>query len=241
MKIFELSKEINIENKELIKICTDIGLEVKSHMSVLTDEQVQMVKDSVGENVNNNDTSKPQETLEKIKSVQNIETQWKPDLNRMICVKNISRGKLIYKSKRQMGYTIEWAKKGDTNYIELGEFVSLKNTDKRFVTEPWIRIIEDDEIEILKYANILQYYREILGIDNVADILKLDFNSFKKKFDKLPQGYKNTVVEYAADMIKNGELDSIKIKNYIEESMKIDLDILTRTEGKKKPESIEIK
>jgi ribosomal protein S13 len=241
MKIFELSKEMNIENKELIKICTDMGFEVKSHMSVLTDEQVQMVKDSVGDNGDNKDTQKPQETPQKAKPVQNVEPQWKPDLNRMICVKNISRGKLIYKSKRQMGYTIEWAKKGDTNYIELGEFVSLKNTDKRFVTEPWIRIIEDDEIEILTYANILQYYREILGIDNVADILTLDFNSFKKKFDKLPQGYKNTVVEYAADMIRNGELDSIKIKNYIEESMKIDLDILTRTEGKKKSESIEIK
>jgi hypothetical protein len=134
----------------------------------------------------------------------------------------------------------EWAKKGDTNYIELGEFISLKNTDGRFVTEPWIRIMEDDEIEILKYANVLQYYKEIIGIANMSDILRLNFESFKKKFDKLPDGYKNAVVEQAAEMIKNGELDSIKIKNYIEETMSIDLSILIKSE-KKQDTSIEIK
>jgi len=182
-----------------------------------------------------NETIKEQE----VKPKQEITPMWKPDLNRMIYIKNISRGKLIYKSKRQIGYTVEWAKKGDKNYLELGEFINLKNSDRRFVTEPWIRIIEDDEIEILKYANILQYYKEILGIDNVADILRLDFDSFKKKFDNLPEGYKNAVIEQAADMIRNGELDSIKIKNYIEKTMGIELDILTKVSSKNN--SIEIK
>jgi hypothetical protein len=165
---------------------------------------------------------------------QSVKPVWKPDLQRMICIKNIARGKLIYKSKRQMGYTIEWASKGDINYMELGEFISLKNTDRRFVTEPWIRIVEDDEIEILKYAQVFDFYKEILGLNNVSDILRLDFDKFKKKFDKLPEGYKNSVVEHAAEMIRNGELDSIKIKNYIEESMGIELDILTKSEKKKK-------
>jgi hypothetical protein len=124
----------------------------------------------------------------------------------------------------------------------LGEFINLKNSDRRFVTEPWVRIMEDDEIEILKYANILQYYKEILGIDNVEDILKLDFESFKKKFDKLPEGFKNAVVEQSATMIKNGELDSIKIKKYIEEVMEIELDVLTKSEGKRnKSQTIDIK
>jgi ribosomal protein S13 len=238
MKIHELSKELNIENKELIKICSELGLDVKSHMSVLNDEQIQTIKDSI----NNVDKTELKDTLENIQPIQKPKSQWKPDLLRMICIKNISRGKLIYKSKRQMGYTIEWAKKGDENYIELGEFISLKNTDRRFITEPWIRIVEDDEIEILQYANVLQYYKEILGIENVGDILTLDFEKFKKKFDKLPEGYKNAVVEQAADMIKSGTLDSIRIKNYIEQTMGIELDVLIRPEKKQKNnKSIDIK
>lgn len=239
MKVYELSKELNIENKELLKILSELEIEAKSHLSVLDDEQVEIVKNTVANNTNNIKENNVQEV--KVEKPKKDKFVWKPDLQRMICLKNIARGKLVYKSKRQMGYTIEWDKKGDTNYIELGEFISLKNTDKRFVTEPWVRIIEDDEIEILQYANIFQYYKEILGIENVSDILRLDFQSFKKKFDKLPEGYKNAVVEYAADMIKNGELDSIKIKNYIEETMGIELDILTRLEGKKKTDTINIK
>lgn len=200
------------------------------------------------ESVENTVENKVVETkiVEKIKeekpaqTKQEVTPMWKPDLQRMICIKNISRGKLIYKSKRMVGYTIEWAKKGDTNFIELGEFIDLKNTNRRFVTEPWIRVVEDDEIEILKYANIFQYYKEILGLDNVSDILRLDFESFKKRFDKLPEGYKNSVVEQAADMIKTGELDSIKIKNHIEKTMEIDLNILTKSENKQN-NSIDIK
>jgi hypothetical protein len=157
---------------------------------------------------------------------------WKPDLQRMICIKNIARGKLIYKSKRITGYTVIWDKKGATNYLELGEFISLKNSDRRFVTEPWIRIMEDDEIEILKYANIYQYYESILDINHIPEILTSDFESFKKRFDKLPEGFKNAVAEQAAEMIANGTLDSIKIKKYLEQTMKIELDILTKSEIK---------
>lgn len=238
MKVHELAKELKVESKELIKKIKELDIDIKNHLSILTEEQVEKVKNifivedkqpTIGEQKQEQSESDPEPK------------QWKPDLNRMICVKNISRGKLIYKSKRQMGYTVEWFKKGDENYIELGEFMNLKNTDRRFVTEPWIRIIEDDEIEILKYANILQYYKGILGIDNVSDILTLDFISFKKRFDTLPQGYRNAVAEHAAEMIKNGTLDSIKIKNYIEEVMGISLDVLIDSGAKDEDTTIDIK
>lgn len=238
MKVHELAKELNIESKELIKKIKELNIDVKNHLSVLTEEQVEKVK-----NVFIVEDKQPtiREQKQEQSESKSEPKQWKPDLNRMICVKNISRGKLIYKSKRQMGYTVEWFKKGDENYIELGEFMNLKNTDRRFVTEPWIRIIEDDEIEILKYANILQYYKGILGIDNVSDILTLDFMSFKKRFDTLPQGYRNAVAEHAAEMIKNGTLDSIKIKNYIEEVMGISLDVLIDSGVKDEDATIDIK
>lgn len=213
MKIYELANELNVGNKELIEKANELGIEVKSHLNVLDDDQIEKIKNSfIGNNKN-----------------LVAQKQWKPDLQRMICLKNISRGKLVYVSKRQIGYKLEWAKKGDTNYIELGEFMSLKNTDRRFVTEPWIRIIEDDEIEILKYANIYQYYKDILDVNNIAEILQLDFNSFQRKFDKLPYGFKNAVAEQAAEMIKNGTLDSIRIKKYIEEKMDIDLDLYVKS------------
>ena len=238
MKVFELAKEINIENKEVISIAQDFGIKATSHLSALSDEDVEKIKASL----NLKDLIDLDVVSTPIPNPKpQPQSKWKPDLDRQICLKNIASGKLVYKSKRLNGYKIEWESPGDTNYIELGEFINLKNSDSRFVTEPWIRILEDDEIEILKYANIFKYYEEILGLNNVADILLLDFDRFKKKFDKLPDGYKNSVVEQAAQMIKNGELDSIKIKNYIEQSMGIELDILIKSDSKPVDNSINIK
>ena len=244
MKVFELAKELNIDNKEIIQTAQDLGIQVKSHLSVLSDNDVEILKEYLIEGNKLENSNEVQETTKDIiKEIPKpeIKEQWKPDLNRMICLKNIASGKLIYVSKRQLGYKIEWENPGDTNYIELGEFIALKNSDSRFVTAPWVRIMEDDEVEILKYANIFKHYKEILGLNNVSDILKLDFNSFKKKFDKLPEEYKNSVVEQAALMIKSGELDSIKIKDYIEKSMSIELDILIKSDSKIDSNSIEIK
>ena len=234
MKVYELAKELKIENKELLKVLSDLDIVATSHMSSITDEQVEIVKDAIASK-----EDKPSEK-EVVKHVQKTVTQWKPDLSRMIAVKNIARGKLIYKSKRTIGYQLEWQKKGDINYIEFSELMYLKNTDRRFVTEPWIRIVEDDEIEILKHMQVFDFYKEILGLNNVSDILKLDFEKFKKKFDKLPEGYKNSVVESAAEMIASGELDSLKIKNYIEKAMDIDLSILVKSEKKNKSNSVDV-
>ena len=244
VKVFELAKELNIDNKEIIQTAQDLGIQVKSHLSVLSDNDVEILKEYLIEDDELENSNEVQETTKDIiKEIPKpeIKEQWKPDLNRMICLKNIASGKLIYVSKRQLGYKIEWENPGDTNYIELGEFIALKNSDSRFVTAPWVRIMEDDEVEILKYANIFKHYKEILGLNNVSDILRLDFESFKKKFDKLPEEYKNSVVEQAALMIKSGELDSIKIKDYIEKSMSIELDILIKSDSKVDNNSIDIK
>lgn len=236
MKVFELSKELNIENKELIKIASNLDIEVKSHLSVLTDEQVEIIKQSI-------DNIQEDKIVEVKIKPENIEKSkaWTPDLTRMICIKNIAKGKLIYKSKRQMGYTIVWEKRGALNYMELGEFINLKNSDMRFITEPWIRIIEEDEVEILKYTNVYQYFKSIIEIDDVDALLNLSYDKFCSKFDKLPDSFKKTVAERARDMIASGELDSIKIKKHIEEKLDMELDFITEQITSKKNNVIEIK
>lgn len=237
MKVFELSKELNIENKDLLKIISDLGIEVKSHLSVLSDEQIEIIKQSLGDVQKDEVKAKTETNVENI----NKPKAWKPDLTRMICIKNIAKGKLIYKSKRQMGYTIVWEKRGALNYMELGEFINLKNSDMRFITEPWIRIMEEDEVEILKYANVYQYFKSIIEIDDVDALLRLPFDKFCSKFDKLPDSFKKTVAERAKDMIANGELDSIKIKKYIEQQLDIELEFIGNQKFGKKNNTIEIR
>ena len=44
MKVHELAKELDVSSKDIISLLTDKGIEVKSHMSVLEDDAVGIVK-----------------------------------------------------------------------------------------------------------------------------------------------------------------------------------------------------
>ena len=44
MKVYELAKEMGITNAELIKRLSNMGVEVKSHLSVIEDEVVGKIK-----------------------------------------------------------------------------------------------------------------------------------------------------------------------------------------------------
>ena len=43
MKVYEKAKELGLESKDLIAILDKMGVEVKSHMSVLEDDQIKAV------------------------------------------------------------------------------------------------------------------------------------------------------------------------------------------------------
>src|SRR3989338_6923783 len=43
-KVYELARDLNIESKELLDKLKEIGIKVNSHMSTLTDEQVDFIK-----------------------------------------------------------------------------------------------------------------------------------------------------------------------------------------------------
>ena len=47
IKVHELAKEINKTSKEIITVAQEIGIEIKSHMSSLEDEDVKKIKEKI--------------------------------------------------------------------------------------------------------------------------------------------------------------------------------------------------
>ena len=46
-KVFELAKELNISNKEILTKADELGIKVKTHVSILSDENIKKIKDAV--------------------------------------------------------------------------------------------------------------------------------------------------------------------------------------------------
>ena len=92
MKVYELAREIGIPNKELIAKMQEMGIDVKSHLNVIDDQDVDKVRNTFSMDVS--------EVENEPVRVESKPEKWKPDLSRMIKIKNISPGYLIYKSKK---------------------------------------------------------------------------------------------------------------------------------------------
>ena len=68
IRVYNLAHELDMDSKEVIELLNDLDIEVSSHMSTITDETAELVKDMYAEGGQEDDKSA--ETVE-----ENIETE----------------------------------------------------------------------------------------------------------------------------------------------------------------------
>ncbi len=100
MKVHELAKELGVESKELLAVIKNKGIEVKSHMSVLEDGQVEDIRNAMkapGKSVEAPKASEKKETeiteAKEVKSEKSAETPVKKKKS-IIVVSNPSNSKM---------------------------------------------------------------------------------------------------------------------------------------------------
>ena len=98
-------------------------------------------KSTISKGVATSNTTKGA-TTKKASTSENKKIEHKQlPLDTMVACTNMTSGKLIYISSRQMGFTIEWEHEGDVEYIELGELVTMRNSQRAFFEKNWIAIV----------------------------------------------------------------------------------------------------
>lgn len=132
--------------------------------------------------------------------------------------KNITMGKLIYISKKQNGYEIVWSNPGDIEEIELGELMSMRNSQPRFFTQNWIGIEDED---VLRYLKVEKYYNGVPSFEDYDDIFTKPLDEIKVIIANLPAGIKETLGYKAAELINDGTIDSVKTVKYLCEAFSL--------------------
>lgn len=141
-------------------------------------------------------------------------------LNTMVEVRNGFNGKLVYESKKNIGYTVIFDSFGDTEYFELQELIAAVNSYKKFFINNWFII---DDVEILEFLNVSKYYKNAINIDDFDEVFSKSEGEMKKIIDRMSDGQKSTFINRVIHLIEDGTIDSRKTIDALENILQIDL------------------
>lgn len=123
---------------------------------------------------------------------------------------------LIYNSRRQNGYVVEWDSYGTVEYMEVSELIAMRSTALRFYSDNWIVILDSDDLdaytaeEIYNTIGVAQYYKNTITPDTIGDFLKLDADAIRSKMSDMSIGLRRTIYDYALREKESGNFDSIE-------------------------------
>lgn len=166
--------------------------------------------------------TKAKETVNKItQSVVAPEARKQRDMNEMISVVCITNSPLIYESKSQQGYRVDWDGFLQENWMEYKELVNMRSSQKAFFEEPWI-ICDWDVLVDLK---VDKYYKNIIDLENLDDVFKRSPDELEETLKIVPNGIRELILDRAYELRRNKELDSLNTIEVIEKTLNVDLTV----------------
>jgi translation initiation factor IF-2 len=137
-RVYELSRELNISSEALLKVLAELEISAKSHMSTITAQDTQKVKDRFEEQkkeAKTRATKKRKRRRRKKKAVVSAETvkNVKKTLAKMDAGANKSRKskKTRYKKEKQERHEQRAENCGETGIIKIAEFTSLSELSQQ--------------------------------------------------------------------------------------------------------------
>ena len=192
-----------------------------------TKEQREKKKAEVG-NANTHET----ENIKNIDTNENIISESKEEkivpkyfvkkdlpLTTMVPCKSNVYGSLVYVSVKT-NERHEWDEIGDVEYIELGELITMKNSQKSFFVKNWILI---DDIEILDFLGVKKFYEKAIDCKAIDKMFKESAEQITSRISGMTDGMKNTVALRARQKISEGILDSISTIKLLEKLLNVEL------------------
>ena len=133
-KIYELAKELNKTNKEIIEIANKLGMDVKSHLNSITEEEANKIVLSLKKKETKTNTEKNTEKAVE-KNIEKIEKKEEPviirrkvvvDENKKIAKQLEEVGKITKNTQKEYNIVSRRPKR-DTKPMTLNELLGLNN------------------------------------------------------------------------------------------------------------------
>jgi hypothetical protein len=146
----------------------------------------------------------------------------KIDMDELIRVVSLKTNSLIYLSKTQVGYQIEWDEYGSEQWVEYRELITMKNSQTAFFKKNWI-ICDMDVLQALK---VDQYYKDMIDLEDIESIFANPLDKLEQIISVSSAGIKQLIFDKALQMYKEDRLDSIKVIGMLKDKFNYDLELV---------------
>ncbi|AZV43720.1 hypothetical protein BAOM_3111 [Peribacillus asahii] len=161
------------------------------------------------------------ETVE-VKEEKQVKRKKQVDLDILVSCRNVTDGLLVYVSKKTGLETI-WSEYDAEEMLTVGELLTMKASQPKFLKEPWL-IIDDEDVA--EHLGLTKMYEDLVEIEDLDEFFESPVSEMEQVLTKLPKGLKETVSIRARKKIEDETLYDTRKIRLLEDKLKIDLSIL---------------
>lgn len=212
MKVYELSKQIGVKNKEIITFLKGNGFSISSHMQDLTEEMIVLVEENI----------KPEPANSIVEEVfskdEKIESPSSKNIDELIPgIKHFAMDDLIpcrsvtpwelnaLGADRKTVY--HWSGFGDVDYIKYSDLQSMRRKD--LLKAPKV-IIEDPSLCYQWRRELGDTYKHFLNVQYPEEFFDLTDAKFENLLKQAPNTLKEVIKVTAINMIKNENYPTVQ-------------------------------
>lgn len=218
MKVNELSKELNVTNKDLITYLKENDFKVSSHMQTVTDEMIDLARDYFSKV-----QEEPEEVIGDTKVVEEkpkakvkkqevyIPKTFAPD-DRIAC-RSVTPWKLVeIGADRTTIYN--WSGYGDVDYVTFKDLQSMRRKD---IIKNTKIIIENADLCYQWRRELGDTYKYFLDVEFPEEFFDLSDDKFRKLLTDAPDVVKEVIKFTAMNMVRNENYPTVQKLSIIDE------------------------
>lgn len=194
MKLYELAKAVERTNKDLLGVLEKSGIPAKSHLSVLTEEQIQAVASEFGVA-----TGSAESLLEQA-AAENSLRKFEPD--DLIPCRSVCGHRVIYTSSKT-GMTYDWLQFGQIVPVAYIDLLTMYSGQSVYLFRPLI-LIEEEDLYLQWSPKLEGIYMAWIGLDKPEDLFAKGDEEFERIVQSAPPGMKELISTMATKLLKNG-------------------------------------
>lgn len=215
MKVFELSKEFGVTNKELIDFLKNQGFKVSSHSQNLTDEMIEVAKQDFKPQPKEVAEAK-ESAIEPVKKVTKKPVpvkqikKYAPD-DQIPCRSLVPWRMIMLGVDNMTSY--KWTNYGDIEYVA---YRDLQSWRRKSIIQKGKIFIEDPDLCDQWKHDLGNVYQNYVGIDYPEEFFEKPDEEFERMLRDGSNGFKEVIKFTAIDMIRNENYPSLRKINIID-------------------------